>query len=424
MEWLNNIPWPPIVFGIFALAVAFLLRSALRRKRRALGRTDHDAVESARRRRLGEAKRRPSRKVKTPVAKARDEEPEQEFEEEAEDEAPEPEPEKPPTKKQKPAVPAPEARPSEDERQRLERGLAKTRDGFVSRLSSLFRGKQLDEALLEQVEEVLFTADIGVRTSQTLIDGLRRELSRQGLKDAEAVWSCLRQQSEQMVCCSQQQPLSFHAQPGPYVVLVVGVNGVGKTTTIGKLAAQLKDQGKRVMLAAGDTFRAAAVDQLAVWGERTGTEVVRGKANADPTSVIIEALRRAKNSAVDVLIADTAGRLHTKVGLMEEVQKVRRAIGKQVDGAPHETFLILDATMGQNAIAQAKLFKEALEISGIILTKLDGTAKGGVLLGICNELALPVRYVGIGEKVDDLRPFDPVSFVSALYARQREEHAA
>jgi fused signal recognition particle receptor len=302
-----------------------------------------------------------------------------------------------------------------EEKARLTKGLAKTRGGFIAKLGSLFRGKaDLDAAMLDQVEEILFTADIGVRTSQELIEGLRRELGKKEIKDPAAIWDHIKRRSAELLATQLPRPLDV-TRAKPFVLLVVGVNGTGKTTTIGKLAARLREEGHEIVLAAADTFRAAAVDQLKIWGDRAQCAVVSGKEGADPSSVIIDALKHAQETGAQVVIADTAGRLHTKVDLMEELQKVRRSIAKRVEGAPHETLLVLDSTMGQNAIAQAKMFKEALSISGLILTKLDGTAKGGVVLGICHELQLPVRFIGIGEQLEDLREFDPESFVEALY---------
>lgn len=303
-----------------------------------------------------------------------------------------------------------------EERRRLSKGLAKTRGGFIAKLGGLFRGKrELDADLLDKVEEILFTADIGVRTSEELLDNIRKELGKQELSSPEAIWGRIKQRSAEILDQPGAGALTVKGETKPFVILVIGVNGTGKTTTIGKLAARFRDEGHKVLLAAADTFRAAAVDQLQIWGERAGAEVVSGKAGADPSSVIVDALKRAKELDVDVVLADTAGRLHTKADLMDELQKVGRSISKWVEGAPHETVLVLDSTMGQNAIAQARLFKEAMDISGIILTKLDGTAKGGVVLGICHELQLPVRYIGIGEQVDDLRAFEPGAFVEALY---------
>ncbi len=260
---------------------------------------------------------------------------------------------------------------------------------------------------------MLLTADIGVRTSQRLLEEIRTSLSRKELKDPDAVWAFLRQRSTQILTLDAP-PLTFDGAK-PFVLLVIGVNGSGKTTTIGKLAAQLVADGKKVLLAAGDTFRAAATEQLEIWANRVGATLVRGKEGADPSSVIFEGVKRATNEGFDVVIADTAGRLHTKTDLMEELQKVRRVLGKAGPGAPHETFLVIDSTSGQNAIAQAQIFTQAMAVSGIVLTKLDGTAKGGVILGIADQLQIPVRYIGIGERVEDLREFDPEAFVEALY---------
>src|SRR5262245_55418073 len=310
-----------------------------------------------------------------------------------------------------------------EKRAELRAGLSKTRGGFISRLGKLLGGKaSIDQSLLDQIEEVLFTADIGVKTSHRLIEALRSALSRAEMSDPLAVWGFLKQESATLLQV-EAKPIDV-ARARPFVILMIGVNGVGKTTTIGKLAAQLAKQGKRVLLAAGDTFRAAATEQLEVWAQRTGCPIVKGKEGGDPSSVVFDAVRRAAQEGFDVVIADTAGRLHTKTNLMEELQKVRRVAGKASEGAPHETFLVLDATNGQNAILQAQMFKQAMDVSGIILTKLDGTAKGGVILGICDELKLPVRYIGIGERVEDLRAFDPSEFVEALYSREGAAEAA
>jgi fused signal recognition particle receptor len=312
--------------------------------------------------------------------------------------------------------PSPRRRPdTQEEKRRLTLGLAKTRGGFIARLGSLFKSKpELDAEMVDRIEEILFTADIGVRTTQELIDGLRTSLGKKEIREPSSVWAQIRRHSNELLELPSAAPLDV-TRSKPFVILVVGVNGTGKTTTIGKLAALYKGEGLGVVLAAGDTFRAAATEQLEVWGERSGCPVVKGKEGADPTSVIVDGLKQVQNSGADLLIADTAGRLHTKLSLMEEIQKVRRSIEKRLPGAPHETFLVLDATMGQNAIAQAKMFKEALDITGLVLTKLDGTAKGGVVLGICNELKIPVRFIGIGEAVADLREFDSRAFVEALY---------
>jgi fused signal recognition particle receptor len=310
--------------------------------------------------------------------------------------------------------------PAEAPLKPLRSGLAKTRGGFIAKLGRLFSGKKkIDEEQLGKLEEVLFTADIGVKTSQRLFDALRAELSKSELKDPDAVWGFIRDESIRILDLPGSGAIDA-TRAKPYVILTIGVNGVGKTTTIGKLAALLQRTGKKVLLAAGDTFRAAAVEQLEVWGQRTGAPVVKGKEGGDPSSVVFDAIKRAQTQDYDVVIADTAGRLHTKVNLMEELQKVRRVCDKAEPGAPHETLLVLDATNGQNAISQAQTFKQAMDFTGIVLTKLDGTSKGGVILGICNELKIPVRYIGVGERVDDLRPFDPAEFVTALYEKAEE----
>ena len=301
----------------------------------------------------------------------------------------------------------------------LKVGLAKTRGGFVARLAGLLSKKKIDAGLIDEIEEILLTSDLGPKTAQKLLEAVRARLARAELQDADAVWSAIRDESRRL-CSIDAAPIDL-GRARPFVVLAIGVNGAGKTTTIGKLAAQWTAEGKRVMLAAGDTFRAAATEQLEVWGVRANCQVVKGKEGGDPSAVIFDAVKRAREQDFDVVIADTAGRLQTKTELMEELQKVRRVVQKIDPTAPHETLLILDATNGQNAISQAQLFKQAMEVSGIVLTKLDGTARGGVILGICDELKLPVRFIGIGEKVADLRPFDPGAFVDALYDRTGSE---
>jgi len=317
---------------------------------------------------------------------------------------------------EKPRAPEPVEKKKEAKKDvaALAPGLARTRSGWVSRLGEVFAGrKEMDPSVVDEIEKVLLTADIGVRTSQRLLEEIRTSLTRKDLKDPDAVWAFLRQRSTEILTL-EAPPLKFDGAK-PFVLLVIGVNGSGKTTTIGKLAAQLVADGKKVMLAAGDTFRAAATEQLEIWANRSGATLVRGKEGADPSSVIFEGVKRAATEGFDVVIADTAGRLHTKTDLMEELQKVRRVVGKAGAGAPHETFLVLDSTSGQNAIAQAQIFTKAMAVSGIVLTKLDGTAKGGVILGIADQLQIPVRYIGIGERVEDLREFDPEAFVEALY---------
>jgi fused signal recognition particle receptor len=313
------------------------------------------------------------------------------------------------------AVPARKEKEKERDIGALAPGLARTRSGWISRLRDVFAGRrELDPSIVGEIEKVLLTADIGVRTSQKLIEEISGSLSRHELADPDAVWAFLRRRSAEML--SLPAPEIDFESARPFVLLIIGVNGSGKTTTIGKLAAKLGGNGKKVLLAAGDTFRAAAVEQLEIWAGRTSATIVRGKENADPSSVIFEGVKRAVTESFDVAIADTAGRLHTKTDLMQELQKIRRVVAKASPGAPHETWLVIDATSGQNAIAQAQIFTEAMAVTGIVLTKLDGTAKGGVILGIADQLGIPVRYVGIGERVEDLRPFDPAEFVDALFA--------
>jgi fused signal recognition particle receptor len=306
------------------------------------------------------------------------------------------------------------SQPKARDKTALSPGLARTRAGWVSRLGQLFVGKrEIDPALVEEIEKVLLTADIGVRTSQKLLEEIRASLGRRELAEPKAVWDYLRKRSIDFL--RVEAPKLDFAKAKPFVLLTIGVNGSGKTTTIGKLASKFKAEGRSVLLAAGDTFRAAATEQLEVWGARVGAPVVRGKEASDPSSVIFDGIKRASNEGFDVVIADTAGRLHTKANLMEELQKVRRVAGKALDGAPHETWLVIDATSGQNAIAQAQIFTQAMSVTGIVLTKLDGTAKGGVILGIADQLGIPVRYIGVGERVEDLREFDAEEFVEALF---------
>ena len=301
-------------------------------------------------------------------------------------------------------------------------GLAKTRGGFVARLGKLFGKKKFDAQTLEELEEVLFTADIGPRAADRIFQSVKTGLSKDDLEDSEKIWKQIRKTSRAILALDAK-PIDM-ASHKPFVLLVLGVNGVGKTTTIGKLAKQLSDEGKKVILAAGDTFRAAATEQLEEWGKRANVPVVRGKSGGDPSSVIFDAIKRGVDEGFDVVICDTAGRLHSNAGLMDELKKLRRVMDKAMPGAPHETWMVLDATTGQNAISQAKTFKADMEITGIVLTKLDGSSKGGVVLGICDELKVPVRFVGIGEKIGDLRPFDPGAFVEALYADANTGEAA
>ena len=300
--------------------------------------------------------------------------------------------------------------------QRLRERLGKTRSALVYRLDSLFRGrKKIDQALFDDLEEILITADLGVGTTQDLLDDIRIKVKRDQLSDPQALKAVLKDKILDYLQESDQATELNMPQTGPFVILVVGVNGVGKTTTIGKIAAKFSGSGHSVLLVAGDTFRAAAIDQLRIWGERTGVEVVARQPGVDPASVVFDGIEYGAAHDFDVVIIDTAGRLHTQVNLMEELKKIKRVIGKKMAGAPHEVMLVLDATTGQNAISQAKLFNEAVGITGLAMTKLDGTAKGGIVANVCRELKIPVRFIGIGEQVDDLRDFDPTEFVEALF---------
>lgn len=299
--------------------------------------------------------------------------------------------------------------------QRLKQGLKKTRDNFGSGIASLFKGKQIDDELFEELETQLLITDVGVDTTQKIIENLTENAKRAELKDGDALFSHLKRHLAAMLA-PVTQPLSLETEQGPFVILMVGVNGVGKTTTIGKLAKHFQQQGKKVMLAAGDTFRAAAVEQLQVWGERNHVPVVAQQTGSDSASVIYDALESAKAKHIDVLIADTAGRLQNKDNLMEELKKVVRVMKKINPSAPHEIMLTIDAGTGQNAISQTKLFNEAVGLTGINVTKLDGTAKGGVVFALADQFKIPIRYIGVGEGVDDLRPFNGDDFVSALFS--------
>jgi fused signal recognition particle receptor len=389
--FLQNVDWAPVVLGVVAFGFLLLIGQAVRRMSRgnlhgeledggepgpALGAGDEDADGAAE----GE---------------------DADGDEGDGDGAAEREP-------AAPARPAPDAG-----RAAMHRGLAKTRQGFMAKLNGVLFGKGLDPSLVDELEELLVTSDIGIRTAERLLGDLRGELSRKEIEDAETVQARLRAKVLEIVRRPCPPLPSGH---GPSVIMVIGVNGVGKTTTIGKLAARLVRDGKKVVLAAGDTFRAAAVEQLEVWAERAGAELVKGAPNGDPSAVIFDAIKHAEAIGADICIADTAGRLHTKVNLMEELKKVRRVANKAKDGAPHEVLLVLDATTGQNAISQAKQFTEMVQVSSLALTKLDGTAKGGVVVAIADALGLPVRLVGVGEGVDDLRDFDADAFVEALFA--------
>ncbi len=299
---------------------------------------------------------------------------------------------------------------------RFRKGLSKTRHQLGDGIGRLLLGKkEINQDLLDELETLLVSADLGMETAQTVLNQLSESLARKQLSDGNAVYDALKF-NLQSILSQNSQPLTLEtADHSPFVILMVGVNGAGKTTTIGKLAKQFQQQGKKVMLAAGDTFRAAAVEQLHVWGERNDIPVIAQHTGADSASVIFDALQAAKARKMDVLIADTAGRLHTQGNLMDELKKVKRVLQKLCPEAPHETMLILDASIGQNALVQARQFHEAIGLTGITMTKLDGTAKGGILFAIANELGIPFRYIGIGEGIEDLRPFDAAQFVGALF---------
>ncbi|MGX6542809.1 signal recognition particle-docking protein FtsY [Enterobacter roggenkampii] len=299
---------------------------------------------------------------------------------------------------------------------RLKRSLLKTKENLGSGFISLFRGKKIDDDLFEELEEQLLIADVGVETTRKIIANLTEGASRKQLRDAEALYGLLKDEMGEILA-KVDEPLNIEGKT-PFVILMVGVNGVGKTTTIGKLARQFEQQGKSVMLAAGDTFRAAAVEQLQVWGQRNNIPVIAQHTGADSASVIFDAIQAAKARNVDVLIADTAGRLQNKSHLMEELKKIVRAMKKLDEDAPHEIMLTIDASTGQNAISQAKLFHEAVGLTGITLTKLDGTAKGGVIFSVADQFGIPIRYIGVGERIEDLRPFKADDFIEALFARE------
>lgn len=299
---------------------------------------------------------------------------------------------------------------------RLREGLSKTRNSLVSRVDELFLGrKEIDANLLDELEEILITADLGVKTVIDLLDEIRTQVSRRELKDPQALKQALKERILGFIVGYDETAAMKMPASGPFVIMVVGVNGVGKTTTIGKIANKFVLSGSSVLLVAADTFRAAAIDQLKIWGDRVGVEVVAKQQGADPSSVIYDAMDYAATRDFKVIIIDTAGRLHTHVNLMEELKKIKRVIGNKLEGAPHEIMLVLDATTGQNSISQAKLFNEAIGITGLTLTKLDGTAKGGIVVNICHDFNIPIRFIGIGEKLDDLRDFDPQEFIEALF---------
>jgi fused signal recognition particle receptor len=300
--------------------------------------------------------------------------------------------------------------------EKLKEGLSKTRQGFVEKIDQLLTGaKSIDQDVLEELEGLLFSADLGVKTSSQLIEGVRRGLKKGELQEPQRVKDFIRQEILRILQMGEK-PLSIDfSQTKPFLFMVIGVNGVGKTTTIAKIAHQYSSQGKKILIGAADTFRAAAVEQLEVWATRVRADLIKHSKGSDPSAVAFDSVHAAKARNVDLVFIDTAGRLHTKVNLMEELKKVKRIIAREYPGAPHEILLVLDATTGQNAISQAKLFHEAIGVTGIALTKLDGTAKGGIIIGITDDLKIPIRYIGVGEGMDDLREFNASEFVQALF---------
>lgn len=303
---------------------------------------------------------------------------------------------------------------------RLKKGLTKTRDNLTSKIEKIVLGyADIDDDLLDEIEETLIMADVGVDTTEKLMTAVRKGIKRKEINGPEDLVPYLEKQIAAILTRDAADDAMHMAAEGPTVMLVIGVNGAGKTTTIGKLAAYYKAQGKSVMLAAADTFRAAAIDQLQVWGDRTGVPVIRHQEGSDPAAVAFDAVKAAKARGIDLLIVDTAGRLQTKANLMQELEKINRVIGREIKDAPHETLLVIDATTGQNAVSQAKLFTKAAPITGVVLTKLDGTAKGGVVIGIKDQLAMPVKWIGVGEQVDDLRPFNAEEYARALFSKEK-----
>lgn len=306
---------------------------------------------------------------------------------------------------------------------RLKKGLTKTRENFTHNIERLIIGyADIDDELIDDLEETLLMADVGVKTTETLIAAVRKGIRQKEIRTPEDLIPFLEKEIVRILEAGEN---TFHmAKQGPTVLLVVGTNGVGKTTTIGKLSAYYRREGKSVLLVAADTFRAAAIDQLEIWGKRTDAQVIKHGEGSDPAAVVFDALQAAKARNIDIVIVDTAGRLQTKSNLMQELEKIYRVIGREISGAPHETLLVLDAGTGQNAISQAELFTQAAPVSGVVLTKLDGTAKGGVTIGIKSQLSIPIKWIGVGEGMDDLRPFRAEDFVSALFVKREDERGA
>lgn len=305
---------------------------------------------------------------------------------------------------------------------RLKESLSKTRHSFIEKIDQVVTGRKgIDEDLYEELEEVLIQADVGVNTAMMLVERVRKGVKARNVQEASRLKDIFQEELAYLMG-EKTTPIKL-SEDGPTVIMVVGVNGVGKTTTIGKMAHNYKEQGKKVMLAAGDTFRAAAIDQLEIWAERVGVELIKHQEGSDPGAVAYDAVHAARSRKADILLIDTAGRLHNKSNLMEELRKVHKITSREMPGAPHEVLLVLDATTGQNALSQVKVFSEAVNVTGIALTKLDGTAKGGVVTSIVTEMAIPVKLIGIGERMDDLRPFNPKDFIDALYGKSKEDES-
>ncbi len=314
---------------------------------------------------------------------------------------------------------------AEESTEKYKEGLTKTRTGFTSKINDLVaKYRKVDEDFFEELEEILLQADVGFETVMELMDELRYEVQRQNVKDTSTVQSVISEKLVEIYQGGDEEINELNFDDDLTVILFVGVNGVGKTTSIAKLAHRLKNEGKSVLLAAGDTFRAGAIEQLDIWGKRVGVDVIKQSEGSDPAAVMYDAVRAAKSRGVDVLICDTAGRLQNKVNLMKELEKVNRVIAREIPGAPHEVLLALDATTGQNALIQAQMFKEVTNVTGIVLTKLDGTAKGGIVLAIRSKLKIPVKFVGLGEQMDDLQPFDPQKYVYGLFAEGLDKEEA
>jgi fused signal recognition particle receptor len=300
--------------------------------------------------------------------------------------------------------------------EKFKQGLSKTKKSFFGRITEVVRlSKKIDQELLDQIEEILIKGDIGIKGTEKIIQNLKDKVKEKRIEDPQKIIEVIKEEILKILEGSMASTKTLNSSVNPVIVMVVGVNGTGKTTSIAKLAKRYSDQGKKVLVAACDTFRAAALEQLSIWAQRAGVDIVKSKPNQDPASVAFDAVKAALAREMDVVIVDTAGRLHTKYNLMEELKKIKRVMGKSLEGTPQEVFLVLDATTGQNGISQAKMFDQAVGLSGIILAKLDGTAKGGIVIAIAHELKIPVRYIGIGEKIDDLEEFEPKDFVEALF---------